>query len=214
MSAKRGCYSSPRQQARQERILQAARELIARKGYDGLTMRELARASGVADKTLYNLFASKDRLVMAAVADLLDHIIQHIGEREPQPGLETVLQYSDSLTRQVLETPAYAEAMSRGLFQADASNALVDVLLSGNERFLRKALDEARRRKELLPDTDAPALARMLAGHMWGILLLWNKGLLTLDELPAMANRSLCLSLAGVVRGRGKTLINRRLGAI
>jgi len=211
MSARRGSYFSPRQQARRERILQAARDLIAEKGYDGLTMRDLASASDVSDKTLYNLFDSKDRLVMIAVADLLGEIARRVEAKSQQPGLEAVLLYSDSTMRQILETPAYAEAMARGLFQAEANTALVDVLLSANERFLRRELYAALQRKQLLADTDVAVTARMLAGHMWGILLLWNKGLLTLEELSSMATHSLCLSLAGIVRGQGKTLIARRL---
>jgi AcrR family transcriptional regulator len=193
--------------ARQERILRSARELIACKGYDGLTMRDLARVAGVSDKTLYNLFESKDRLVMMAVADLLEDIAARVDARSRQPGLEGVFLYSDSTTRQILDTPAYAEAMARGLFQADAGTPLVDVLLGGTERFLRRELQAAVQRGQLATDADVPALARMLAGHMWGMLLLWNKGLLTLEEFPAMARRSLCLSLAGVARGRGKTVI-------
>jgi AcrR family transcriptional regulator len=211
MGGTRGSYSSPRQRARQERILQAARELIAAKGYDGLTMRDLARVAGVSDKTLYNLFESKDRLVMMAVVELLEDITRGAETQSGKPGLEAVLLYSDSMTRQILETPAYAEAMARGLFRAEAGNPLVDVLLGGTERFLCRELDAALQREQLPADIDIPVTARMLAGQMWGILLLWNKGLVALEEYPAMASRSLCLSLAGVARGRGKTLIAHRL---
>jgi AcrR family transcriptional regulator len=87
MSAKRGSYSSPRQQQRREKILTAARQLIADKGYDGLTMRDLARASGVSDATLYNLFTTKGRLVMAAVADLLEGITERVQQPDQSHGL-------------------------------------------------------------------------------------------------------------------------------
>ena len=50
---------------RRERILIAARKLVGEGGYDGLTMRDLARAARVSVPTLYNLFGSKDQLVEA-----------------------------------------------------------------------------------------------------------------------------------------------------
>jgi AcrR family transcriptional regulator len=214
MSGVRGAYSSPRQRARQERILAAARGLIAEKGYDGLTMRDLARASGVSDKTLYNLFTSKDRLVLSAVADLLDAIGQRVAGCDPAAGLATLLQYSDCMMQQVLDTPAYAQAMATSLFQADARSPLVGVLLSSNERFLRRELRHALQRKELVADVDPPVLARLLGAHMWGVLLMWNKGLLDVHELPAASIRSLCFTLNGVANDKGEAIINRRLSRL
>ena len=45
---------------RRERILEAARGLVERGGYDGLTMRSLATASGVTVPTVYNLIGGKE----------------------------------------------------------------------------------------------------------------------------------------------------------
>jgi AcrR family transcriptional regulator len=50
---------------RRARILAAARKLIVPHGYDGLTMRDLARAARVSVPTLYNLFGSKDAILVA-----------------------------------------------------------------------------------------------------------------------------------------------------
>ncbi len=52
---------------RKRRILDVARKLIAEKGYDGVTMRELADLSLVSVPTLYNLFGGKNELLFAAV---------------------------------------------------------------------------------------------------------------------------------------------------
>src|SRR5258705_13283731 len=50
---------------RRGRIMTAARKLVATKGYQGLTMRDLARAARVSVPTLYNLFGSKDAILVA-----------------------------------------------------------------------------------------------------------------------------------------------------
>ena len=52
---------------RRKRILNAAREFVARVGYDNVTMKGLAEAAGVTAPTLYNTFGSKDELLYEAV---------------------------------------------------------------------------------------------------------------------------------------------------
>lgn len=50
---------------RRARIGKAARQLVAERGYEGLTMRDLAQKARVAVPTLYNLFGSKDAILVA-----------------------------------------------------------------------------------------------------------------------------------------------------
>ncbi len=52
-----------------EAILQAARELIAEKGPDGLSLRELARRIDYSPSGLYEYFPSKDDIVNAVCAE-------------------------------------------------------------------------------------------------------------------------------------------------
>jgi len=52
---------------RRARILAAARELIAQRGYEALSMRELAAHCRVSVPTLYNQFGGKQALLAAAV---------------------------------------------------------------------------------------------------------------------------------------------------
>ena len=74
---KEPCNGQARQQSRQERQRiheldrsAAAREELTEKGYDGVTMEALAERAGVVKKTLYNLYGSKDDLLMAASAEI------------------------------------------------------------------------------------------------------------------------------------------------
>ena len=50
-----------------ERLLEAAARIFARDGLDGATTREIARAAGVNEVTLFRHFRSKDRLLQAVV---------------------------------------------------------------------------------------------------------------------------------------------------
>ena len=51
-----------------DRILENARTLLEREGYNGLAMRRVATSCGIALGTVYNYFPSKDMLVGALIA--------------------------------------------------------------------------------------------------------------------------------------------------
>ncbi len=57
----------PRPQRSRERILDAATAHFARRGFVGASVDEVAAEAGVAKRTVYNLFASKDELFRAVV---------------------------------------------------------------------------------------------------------------------------------------------------
>jgi AcrR family transcriptional regulator len=54
----------PTEAETQTRILQAARRLFARQGYDGTTTRELAQAAGVAEGTIFRHFENKKAILI------------------------------------------------------------------------------------------------------------------------------------------------------
>ena len=56
------------------RILDAARLLFARQGYQGATMDQLAEEAGVAIQTLYAAFGSKLKLAVAVIDEVLASI--------------------------------------------------------------------------------------------------------------------------------------------
>jgi AcrR family transcriptional regulator len=57
-----------------ERILTAAREVIARKGKRGATTREIADVAGVNEATLFRHFGTKEALIVAVVQHFCGHV--------------------------------------------------------------------------------------------------------------------------------------------
>jgi AcrR family transcriptional regulator len=84
---------------RQEAILEAAQSLIAANGVEGVSMAELAKATGLSRPAIYQYFASKDHvlaeLVINEMADLSNAIERHIeGLADPMERIRIWIHYS------------------------------------------------------------------------------------------------------------------------
>jgi AcrR family transcriptional regulator len=80
--------------ARREAILDAAQELIATEGYQGMRMDSVAEAAELSKGTLYLYFENKDALCAAVATRLLDVLLPVIetGLQNTSTGLDAVLQ--------------------------------------------------------------------------------------------------------------------------
>lgn len=190
---------SERQQQREVNILAAAREALTEKGYDGVTMNALAEKAGVVKKTLYNLYGSKDDLLLAAISEVID---SYRGQGSgADSGIAAIIASRAAATRQIVATPEYAEAMTRALVQAEAGHALVRVLLKDAVAINISNLEAAAANGELEPHVDIAELAEQLASQGWGLILLWMKGLVPLDQFEDRSLRGLITLLLAVTRG-------------
>ncbi len=133
-------YSSPRREAQaretRARLAAEARRLFAEKGWSKTTLKEIAKAAGVAEPTVYAVFGNKAGLATALV-DLVDEeadvpqlvaelqapgvsprqqigaMVRHRRRMFDGPGDIVALLYEGSLTNDVLAT-AYRDGEGRG----------------------------------------------------------------------------------------------------
>jgi AcrR family transcriptional regulator len=68
---------------RYQRLIDATREL-ATKGYDAVSMRELANITHMSLTTIYQLGGSKDQLIAEAHADRMEHFRDQLRRRPPR----------------------------------------------------------------------------------------------------------------------------------
>jgi AcrR family transcriptional regulator len=81
-----------RRQLLRDEILQAARELMAEKGFAATSMDDLAARAGISKPTLYSHFATKDDLIVAAATQLMQRLIDVIeNELTGQSPLQSLL---------------------------------------------------------------------------------------------------------------------------
>lgn len=64
--------------ATRKKIIAAAVEIIILKGVKSATMREIAKAAGIGDATIYNYFPTKDAIVYGYYEDCLDAAVEQV----------------------------------------------------------------------------------------------------------------------------------------
>ncbi|MFN7673762.1 MAG: TetR/AcrR family transcriptional regulator, partial [Betaproteobacteria bacterium] len=138
-------------EAREEAILDAVNRLLSEKGFDLMTMDDVADAVGVAKGSLYKHFSSKERLAAAAMSRLLSQTLdvldgfpeQWTARRRLEEILRWTLQHR--LRGGVPHLPSTRGAFQRALMMNIEYLALA---LKVNKRFYALAA-EARRNGEI-----------------------------------------------------------------
>ncbi|RYF67270.1 MAG: TetR/AcrR family transcriptional regulator [Comamonadaceae bacterium] len=59
------------QDATRRQIVASAVDLMTRQGFDGTTMKDIARAAGIGDATIYKYFPTKDRIVLGYLDEVV-----------------------------------------------------------------------------------------------------------------------------------------------
>jgi AcrR family transcriptional regulator len=108
------------QAARRRRVLDATMELAAGGGFDGVQMRDVAAAAGVALGTVYRYFESKERLLLEANLEQVIALGERLAERPPKgrTAVDRVVDVLRRASRTQTRRPEATAAMVRALGSA------------------------------------------------------------------------------------------------
>jgi len=163
-------------------VLQAALEEFGEKGYPGTTTAGIARAAGVSEKTVFDLFGDKKSLYLEVRAAVTDEIMMDILPRLPLgAGAPDILR---ALGREFLEQTLPRLSRIRVSIQAISALEDPDIRRDARGFFIRlhdmieKMLEDGRHAGLVREDVDLDqfAWAYVLALHSIGYLELVDRG--------------------------------------
>lgn len=168
-------HLSERQAQTVQRLVEAAVDELREQGYDGLTVRNVARRAGVAPATAYNYFTSREHLVTEVFWRRLQALPEsRVDRRRGAPA--RVTETMSDLALLVADEPELAAACTVAMLATDP-----DVKLLRD----RIGLEWRRRLVRSLDDQVDPAVLTALEFAVSGALLQAGMGHLSYDELPA-----------------------------
>ena len=166
------------QQSKTQRlILRTAVDLVTQHGFDGTTMKQIARAAGVGDATIYNYFPTKERLVLGyfeqafgdalvatqATPDWTDFSLQ-----------EQMQLLIDSVLQRLVGDREFV-AIAKRLVERTPM-----LMLSGElpgkvklQTAFAQMLSDAQAAGEILPCGFKPSLAALLADYVYALIAYW-----------------------------------------
>jgi AcrR family transcriptional regulator len=166
---------TPRQAAVVAELLQATEAELEAVGYEGLTVRGVARRASVAPATAYNYFSSKDHLL----AEVLWRRLASLPPLDAEGGADRFERLERAVTSLVLGTTSSPVLM----------DSCTSAMLSGNPEVKqlrdRIGLIIHRRLAEALGEGVEPMVIRVLETTFTGALLTAGMGHLAFEEIPA-----------------------------
>lgn len=122
---------SPSHEENRSRLLRAAAELFAGKGYHATGMKDLENASGMGRSSLYHYFSNKEELLFEITTRYLRELVD-IGQnllREPLPSEERLRRFSRAVMRSVANDISELTVCFRELHSVTGDNrtALLDL---------------------------------------------------------------------------------------
>lgn len=199
---------------RRTRILAAARTLIAARGYDGLTMRELARASRVSVPTLYNLFGGKGALLHGELEETFGRIVAAMEQTTGASYLARAFTGCEAANRELLAVPRYSRELVHLFLASPNTRVLRRAMADRYVAMMTENLRRAQAAGELAPWVDPATLAPRVYGHYMQVMVEWARGDLTDDQLCTAALYGQGLLLLGVAEGRARRDLERRVRAL
>lgn len=202
-----------RQRRTRAEILQAAGELIAANGTEGLTMRKLADRANVAVATLYNQFDDRNGVIVAFVSHGLDTLELELDEQpaaEPIDGTRLLLEGLDATigSEEIVWRPVLATLRSSPT--AERMGSVGDRIVASIETDLAKAQAEGM----FVAPIDTQRVARHIFIQKMRGLERWAYGMIDWDTYRASTGLGVELVLASVLTDDHRRDALQRAGII
>ena len=200
------------QDATRRQIVASAVDLMTRQGFDGTTMKDIARAAGIGDATIYKYFPTKDRIVLGYLDDVAH---QALAETLATAGFgsyslqEKLQRLTDAVLERLLADREFV-AQVRTLARRSPLSMLAEPLTA--RQSLREAvasfLEAAEASGEIEPCDFKGLAGGLYTDYLAGVVTYWLAD--TSDEF-ADTTQLVDLSLGVLVQALRGGLVNRVL---
>jgi len=175
-----GRTQAQRRAEAEQRILQAAVEIIAERGVDQLTLAEAGEAAGYSRALPAHYFGSREDLIRAVADHLVQGYRRRMDEGPPggltASGLEALIAriayYIDDNRRSVSRLRAFHEVLNAALNRPALAPAIAQLDQESAAGFVHH-IRAAIRRGEISPDVDPEAQGVLILATLRGVMRQW-----------------------------------------
>jgi len=179
---------TPRQLARRRLILKCVRSQLEEKGYEGMNMREVAKQANVSPSTLYDIYQSKEHLILYALEEKLHDLA--VEESPYEPGLERFVHRLESIAEFFENDAETAFSITQLFLRASADSPANEILLANAIEARKLSLLEMLEKKQLRPEIDVGFYSRALVSVTWGTAIMFARDFISIGDFQSELIRS------------------------
>jgi len=199
-----------RQYRRREKILAAARDLISKHGYVGVTMRELAAKSNVTPKTLYHQFGNKEKLLRIAVEERFRHTYQAIVDHDVKKGIDKLFFIIDAVAESLRKNSSYAKALAPMLRSRKS-----DPFSSIRIQTYRAAIKQIEAEGDFVDWIDVDIISQVVYRHVGPLYLGGHADVISGEvKLEDLTKYDLSLMLSSITQGYTQQKVTKTVRAL
>ncbi|MDJ0756894.1 MAG: helix-turn-helix domain-containing protein [Ardenticatenaceae bacterium] len=162
-------------QLRREHILTAAIDVIAERGFQKTTVKQIAQRAGVADGTIYNYFKNKDDILLAIIAQLTEAEARemHFAEARQVDFTNFLQEYIAHRMNEIDENfRALKVVLSETFVNAELGRQVFEQIYDPTFAIAEKYFEALKADGALPADTDSKIAVRLFASPLLGLMLL------------------------------------------
>ena len=182
---------------RKERILACARDIIATRGYDALTLSQLADDANVTVPTIHNLLGKKSQIIEHLVGDVVSRIGQVLSHKAGDDPILVVQLFTDALMSLYVQDEAlYKAAFVAGERAKLFEHQSPDGIFMRSLGLAAQVCEDAKVRGYLRGEIETHILAEQLFGCQRLARHDWMNNYIDLDEYKSKILTGMFMILA------------------
>ena len=194
-------YKSDNIYERRQRILREARKMIAQGGLEAVSVRDLCNRAGIAQKTLYNAFGSKENVIALAIRQYMVDFTQRAEMKFESATLEGWLERLIKTHSRNLQIRPYTSAIMGVYNSPTADRAIRNVIRSMAEQAAQPFADAIAAADDFLPGVTAESFIYLHTTAVYAILVDWCLGDVPDAALVDRICECFLLMVVGCTRG-------------
>lgn len=166
------------QERTRQALLKAAAELMVSQGFDGTSMKQIARAAGIGDATIYQYFPTKEHLLLGFMAQQVNAALTQwrstpdLPDFDLQENLQSLL---DALLAQLMPEREFVALIVERLHNGWLTSAWAQPMpgRAALAEAFSTLLVNAQARGEIPPIAFASSAGALLADFTLGVVVFW-----------------------------------------
>lgn len=195
-------YASPTILARRQRILAETCALIGERGLHGFSLEDVAGRAGVAKRTVYNAFRSKDHLVAVAITRFVEDQAPPGDYRHDPATLDGVRERLEYGARRMPGLRPFAAALTAIHFSTDLDPEIREPVQRAAADVVEPWVMELARARQLEPWSEPRRVVDILIGFVYATVHGWVEGRFPAEALEVELVTGALSIIAGFARSK------------